>query len=144
MVVGMIEFVDLEKKMTGSGKPAFDLLAPALGKAYAVAITRDGCPACQRQKPKLDKLAQEISSKHGDAVVFVRIHVKQPQGDVSESLRAKDVLRHYFYPTNMVLVRTRDRGVVEFYRNVSPKMSELRSIIGKAAEISTALAKEKN
>jgi thiol-disulfide isomerase/thioredoxin len=109
-----------------------------------VAVTRDGCPACQRQKPKFDKLAQETASKQGDKVAFIRVHVKQPQGNVSESLRAKDVLRHYFYPTTLVLIRTKDRGAVELYRSISPRMNELKSIIEKAVEIATALAKEKS
>jgi thiol-disulfide isomerase/thioredoxin len=144
MAVRLIEFVDLEKKMAASSKSVFDLLAPALGKAYVVAVTRDGCPACKRQKPKFDKLAHKTASRHGDRAVFIRIHVKQPQGDVSESLRAKDVLRHYFYPTNMILIRTRDRGAVELYRNTSPKMSELESALESAVKIAASLAKDKN
>lgn len=143
MSIDQIEFVDLERKMKG-GKPAIQFLALNLGKAYVITITRDGCPACERQKPRLAKLAKEMTMKLGDKVVFIRVHVKQPSGDVSESLRAKDTFGHYFYPTNLILIRTRDRGAVELYRNVSPRMSELRSNVETAVKTADMLAREKS
>jgi len=68
----------------------------------------------------MNELAQTIEEKHGDKVVFTRIHVRQPSGSQEESLRSKDVLGHYFYPTNLILLRTADRGAIEFYKNASP------------------------
>jgi hypothetical protein len=49
---------------------------------------------------------------------------------------------HYFYPTNLILLRTRDRGAIEYYRNVSPHMSELRRNIEVAVETVTMIKKE--
>jgi len=131
MTVKIIEFTTLEK----SGKPLLDSLAPKIGVVYVVAITRDGCPACERQKPKLDKLATALAEKYENPVVFTRIHVNYSPESQEESLRSKDLLRHYFYPTNLILIRSRDKGAIEYYRNAAPSMSELKSNIERAIEV---------
>jgi len=132
-----IEFTELEK----AGEPPLDFLAPQIGTVYVVAITRDGCPACKRQKPKLDRLAASLGSKHGDKVLFTRIHVNYSPDSQEESLRSKDLLRHYFYPTNLILIRSKDRGAIEYYRNAGPDMRELRKNIEKAVEVARFFAK---
>ena len=137
-----IEFSRLEKEIQETDMSHLDYLAPDVGKVYVVFITRDGCPACEKQKPKILELAQTTKKKHGEKVIFVRVHVKQPSGSQEESLRSKDVFGHYFYPTNLILLRTVDRGAIEFYRNVSPEMDELRKNIETAVEIATMIEKE--
>ena len=131
MKVKVIEFTTLEK----TSKPVWDSLAPKTGVVYVVAITRDGCPACKKQKPKLDKLAAALAEKHGNRVVFTRIHVNYSAESQEESSRSKDLLRHYFYPTNLILIRSKDKGAIEYYRNASPGMSELQRNIEKAVEV---------
>ena len=133
----MIEFTELEK----AGKSPLDFLAPKTGTVYVVAITRDGCPACAKQKTKLERLAASLESKHGDKVVFARIHVTYSSDSQEESLRSKDLLRHYFYPTNLILVKSKDRGAIEYYRNAGPDMRELRKNIEKAVEVARFFAK---
>ena len=142
MSVATLEFVQLEQKLRKAKKVHLDLLAPELGKAYVVAICREGCTNCEEQKPKLDKLATKIVQKHGDKVVFTRVHVKYAQNSKEESARAKDVFRHYFYPTNLILVRSRDKGAFELYRNAGPEMIELEKNIESAVETAAMLAKE--
>ena len=137
MPTNVIEFTELEK----AEKSPLDFLAPQIGIVYVVAITRDGCPACQRQKPKLERLAADLESKHGDKVVFARIHVNYSSDSQGESLRSKDLLRHYFYPTNLILVKSKDRGAIEYYRSASPDMRELRKNIEKAVEVAKFLEK---
>jgi hypothetical protein len=70
MPVHIIEFAELEKKLVKTHKSPLEVLAPEFGKAYVIAITRDGCPACKRQKPRLDKLAASEAEKHGDKILF--------------------------------------------------------------------------
>jgi thiol-disulfide isomerase/thioredoxin len=137
MPTKVIEFLKLEK----AGKSPFDYLAPKMGKVYAIAITRDGCPACAKQKPELDKLVASLEAKHGDRVVFTRIHVSYSPDSQEESLRSKDLLLHYFYPTNLILMRSKDRGAIEYYRNASPDMRELLKNIEKAVEVAKFLEK---
>jgi len=135
MKVKTVEFIDLESQVSKTGKSFRDLLATEVGKAYIIAISRDGCPACERQKPKLDQLAESLQKEKKNKIVFVRIHVKYSEKSNAEAVRSKDVLDHYFFPTNMILIRTKDRGAIEIYRNVSPRMSELRRNIDVAIEI---------
>lgn len=130
MAIKVIEFTTLEKS-ANSG----DSLARKMGVVYVVAITRNGCPACKKQKSKLDKLAVALAEKHGNRVVFTRIHVNYSSESQEESSRSKDLLRHYFYPTNLILIRSKDKGAIEYYRNASPDMSELKRNIEKAVEV---------
>ena len=136
-----IEFGDLERKIAETGKSFRDILATEIGKAYVIAVTRDGCPACERQKPKLDKLAENFPAEKKDKTAFIRIHVKYSEDFREESVRSKDVLGHYFFPTNIILVRTRDREAIELFRSVSPRMSELKRNIIMATEIADMLSK---
>ncbi len=76
-----------------------------------------------------------MEAKHGDRVVFTRVHVNYSPDSQQESLRSKDLLRHYFYPTNLILIRSRDRGAIEYYRNAGPDMRELLKNVEKAVEI---------
>jgi len=142
MKIDVVEFNELEKKLSKTHKSPIDYLAPRIGKVYVVAITRDGCPACKKQKPKLDELATTEAEKHGDKVVFTRIHVKYRPDSQRESLRCKDMFRHYFYPTNLILIRTRDRSSIEYYRNVTPSMKELEKNIETALEVAEMIEKE--
>jgi thiol-disulfide isomerase/thioredoxin len=139
MQIHRIEFTDLEKKTSGNTKAILEHLAPEMGKVYVVSISRDGCPACEEQRPKMEKLAEETEQKYGDRIVFSRIHVNYSSENSAESLRSKDVLSHYFYPTNLVLLRTVDKGSIEYYRSVATSMSELRRNIGIASKVSTSL-----
>ncbi len=142
MPVKNVEFVDVEKGV--SSKRSFrDVLAPEMGKAYVIVITRDGCPACQRHKPRFQKLASTLSRKCGDKVVFTDVHVKRPAKSDAESQRSKTVMDHYFYPTDLVLLRTKDKGSIEFFRAVSARMDELARYVENAVTTAVALAKEK-
>ena len=141
MPVETIEFTELERILLTKHVTFRDYLAPKIGRVYVVSITRDGCPVCVRQKPKMDKLANTMTEKHGNRVIFMWVHVKYSPERNEESLRSKDVLGHYFYPTNFVLVRSRDKGAFEYYRAASPRVSELARNIAHAVEVAKMLEK---
>jgi len=140
-IVNEIEFAELEKEIAKTNVSILDRLAPEIGKIYVVSITREGCPSCNEQEPRIEELAKTMLGKHGSNVVFSRIHVQYSPGNDEESLRSKDLLGHYFYPTNMILLRTGDRGAIQYYRNVEPEMNELEKNIGLALEIATVIGK---
>jgi len=142
MPVKKIEFAELEQALSEAGKSVIDFLAAELGKVYVVTVTRDGCPSCEKFKPRIDKVARVTAEKHGNKVVFVQVHIRYSPGKDQESLRSKSVFGHYFYPTSLILIRTGDRGAIEYYRNVSPAISELRKNIEAALQIATFLKKE--
>ena len=138
----ILAFTTLENTLAESGKSFRDYLAPEFGKVYVVTITRDNCSACERHKPKLRRLVKKVSAEQGDKVVFIQVYVKQLSGNQEESMRSKDMFGHYFYPTDLLLLRTADRGVVEMYRNVSPTMKELEANISATLQVAEFIAKE--
>jgi thiol-disulfide isomerase/thioredoxin len=142
MLINTIEFIKLKEEISDTGKRHLDYLAPDTGRVYVVAVTRDGCPACEKQRPKLNELAKRTAEQYGDKVAFAYVHVRQPSGSQKESLRSKDVFGHYFYPTNLILLRTPDRGALEFYRNVSSEMDELEKNIEVALKVAAMIEKE--
>jgi hypothetical protein len=142
MTFDKVEFTDLEEALADSGKNCLDYLAQGFGKAYVIAITRDGCPACEKQEPELEGLAERMAGSHNGKVIFTRVHVNQLSGSTQESIRSKDVLGHYFYPTNLILIRTSDMGAIEYYRAASPDMEELEKHIKKAVEIAAFFDEE--
>ncbi|MCW3981798.1 MAG: thioredoxin family protein [Candidatus Bathyarchaeota archaeon] len=141
MTVNVIEFAALQEQLVATSGTLLGYLAPDVGKVYVVAVTRDACSACEKQKPKLSELSKDTGQKHQDSVVFTRIHVGYSENSKEESRRSKDILGHYFYPTNMVLIRTPDRGPIELYRNVASSMDELGKNIEKALEIAAKFGK---
>jgi thiol-disulfide isomerase/thioredoxin len=143
MAVKNIEFTDVEKAILKTSKSVFNFLAPRIGKVCVVSITRDGCSACKRQKPKMERLAKSTAREYENKVVFTRIHIKYSPESNEESSRSKDVFGHYFYPTNMILLRTRDRGAIQYYKNASPEMAELKKNIKAAVEVATMIEKAK-
>ncbi|UCH32193.1 MAG: hypothetical protein JSV05_02045 [Candidatus Bathyarchaeota archaeon] len=142
MIVNSIEFTELKKEISETGKSHLDHLAPDIGKAYVIAISRDGCPACEKQKPEFNELAKTVAEKDDNKVIFARIHVRQPSGSTEESLQSKELLGHYFYPTNIILLRTADRGVIELYKSVSPEMTVLKRNIDRAIDIAVMIEKQ--
>jgi hypothetical protein len=142
MSISKVKFTELEKEVKSTAEPVLDLLAPMMGKAYIVAITRDGCPSCEKQKSPLTKLARTMIERHGNALAFTRIHVKYTPESPEESKRSKTLLGHYFYPTILVVLRTRDRGAIEYYRSVSPTMRELQKNTEIAVEIAKMIEKD--
>ena len=142
MSVETIEFADLEKALSRKHVSFRDFFASEVGKVYVVCISRDGCPVCVKQKPKVDRLAKVLAGKYGGKVVFARVHVKYSPERNQESLRSKDVLGHYFYPTNLVLVRSRDKGAFEYYRAASSRISELARNVAHAVEVAKMLEKQ--
>lgn len=142
MIFNEVKFAELEKEIAETNVSVLDWLASEIGKVYVVSITREGCPSCKEQEPRIEELAKVMFGRHGSNVVFSRIHVQYSPGNDEESLRSKDVFGHYFYPTNMILLRTRDRGVIQYYRNVEPEMDELEKNIGLALEIAMMIGKD--
>ncbi len=80
--------------------------------------------------------------RHRNSVVFTRIHINRPLDSEEESIRSKNLLEHYFYPTNLILIRTEDRGAIECYRNISPRMSELKRNIEILIKGAVSMAKD--
>ena len=139
MLINEITFSEIKKDLISNDVSIQNYLASEMGKVYVISITRQGCRACEKQKPKLKKLAKTTEDKYGAQVVFHQIHINYSPEHPEESLKSKDLFGHYFYPTIMILLKTVDRGAIDYYRNVSPNMHELKNNIEVALEIAKAI-----
>lgn len=140
--MNLVAFTEVEKELAKTGKSPIDYLTPEIGKINVVTVTREGCPACENQKPELAKLARKMKATHGARAAFTEIFVKYSRDSTGESTRSKELLGHYFYPTNLILLRTRDLGAIEVYKNIAPKMDELNRSIETAIEVAKAIEDE--
>lgn len=135
MAIRVIDFEVLEKKLRcRAGWKEF--FAPAAGGVTVLAISRDGCPGCVKFKPVFKRLAAGSAI----SISFFSIHISCPGGSMAGSLRAKKLLGHYFYPSVVVLVRSRDLGVFEYYRSISPSAAELKRKLSAALRAAKMLA----
>jgi len=134
-----LKFNELEKRLGVTRSPWRELLAPVSGKVAVLAIGRDGCPGCVRLKPALAGLAKTLAAGHPGRISFASVHVSCPKGSREESLRSKKTFGHYFYPTVIILIRAKDIGPVEYYRAISPSMSELKRHASNALRAADSL-----
>lgn len=124
-----IEFQDLNALSS-----PVDALVKELGIVYVTAITRDGCSGCEEQKPLFGALAEKMSSELSSMVHFANVHVRQIDGDRSESWKSKNLFRHAAYPTYLVHVKSRT-GPLEIYRAIYPSMDELEKQVRESLEL---------
>ncbi len=139
MAVRVIKFKTLEKNLSGRAGWK-ELLCPSAGSVLALLIGRDGCPGCVKFKPAFEKLARAFAGRRGRPAKFARIHISCPGGSMTESIRAKKLLGHYFYPTAVVLARSKDLGVFEYHRAISPSIPELQRAVTAALRAAKILA----
>ena len=97
MPVSVIEFGELRNQLEMTRSSLLDYMSPEMGRVYVVAVTRDLCSACERQKPQLNELAEKTAKKHNGKVIFTRIHVRYHENSKEESRLGKDILGHCFY-----------------------------------------------
>lgn len=127
-----IQFKTLEQHLQGKKVSWKDFFIPTAGGATVVTICRDACKGCELLEPVLKQLEKNMISKHGRKISFSKIHVSCQNGSMEESLRSKKTLGHYFYPNTIILIRTKDMGLVEYYRCGYPSAAELRKYVGRA------------
>lgn len=91
---------------------------------HVFALSRDLCSGCQIQKPLYEKLAAQVSQKHGGGVRFHSIHLSNQEGFTGKREDFRRVLKFAAYPTYLILIKT-DFGAVETYRAIEPPMEDI-------------------
>ncbi len=131
MTIKTIHYTQLEKRLRKTNKSLVEYLAPKSGKIYVINITRQNCPSCEKQKPKLEKLAATLTEQYSNKIIFTNIHVNYTKNDPHESNRSKTILGHDFYPTTFIFINNRAHGTINTYKNIEPTTTELRNNIKK-------------
>ena len=135
--VEMLEF----RHLNSLGNPV-EALVRELGVVYVTAVTRDGCSGCEEQKPLFEELADKMTSELPARVHFANVHVRQIDGDKSESWESKKLFRHAAYPTYLVHVKSKT-GPLEIYRAIYPSMDELEKQVRESLELAQFYENEK-
>jgi len=135
MAVKLLNFSKLKKALEEKKIGFADFFVETLGKAYVIAITREKCSGCEKQKPLFEKLSNKMKRKHGSRVEFVRVHAQYNQQNREETIRCLDTFQTVAFPTYVILVRTHQGKNREIYRAIEPPMSEIERNIKTAVEL---------
>lgn len=135
MAVKLFDFSQLKKTLDEKNIEFADFLVKKFGVAYVVAVTREKCSGCEKQKPLFEKLSEKMKSKHGNRVEFVRIHARFNPGKKEEAMQCLDAFSTVAFPTYIICVRNHLGKNREIYRALEPPMSEIERNIKTAVEL---------
>ena len=126
--VELINFSDLQETLPAGASP-ISALVKDVGVVYAIAVTRDKCPACIRRKPYFLGLAAEAKEKHKDRVAFLIVNSSPEKGP-----EAKDAFGTPYFPTYLMYVKNSNGKIEETYRRISAHLPDIRESLDISLE----------
>jgi len=135
--VKVLNFSELKKTLDERSVDPLDILMKKAGIAYVVAVTREKCPGCEKQKPLFEKLANRMKKKYANQVEFFRVHSSWSQKRTQEAKQCADAFHTVAFPTYIIGVKDDEGNNRETYRSMEPPMSEIERNIKTAVEIAT-------
>jgi thiol-disulfide isomerase/thioredoxin len=135
MPVKILNFSELKKKLDASGSEPLDLIVKKVGITYVVAVTREKCPGCEKQKPLFEKLLNKMKEKYGNQVEFFRVHSAYSQEQKEEAKQCLDAFHTVAFPTYIVSVKDGEGNNRETYRSIEPFISEIERNIKTGMQI---------
>jgi len=137
MPVKLLSFSELEKALDQKKMGFIDFFVKRFGVAYVIAITREKCPGCEKQKPLFEKLSDKMNSKHGSRVRFVRVHARYSKESREEAIQCLDAFHAVAFPTYVICLRNHRGKNRETYRAIEPTMSEIERNVKIGVELAT-------
>ena len=135
MTVKLLDFSKLKKTLDEKKIEFADFIVKNFGVAYVVAVTREKCSGCERQRPLFEKLSDKMKGKYGSRVGFFRVHARYSPENKEETLQCLDTFRTVAFPTYILCVRNHQGKNRETYRALEPPMSEIERNIKTAVEL---------
>jgi len=135
MSVKFLEFSKLKKTLNEKNIDFLDFFVKKFGIAYVVAVTREKCSGCERQKGLFEKMSDKMKNKHGAQVEFFRVHAYYSPASKEETLLCLDTFRTVAFPTYVVCLRDHRGNSRETYRAIEPSMSEIERNIKSSVEL---------
>ena len=135
MAVKFLNFSELKKALDKKNKEFVDFFVEKYGIAYVVAVTREKCSGCERQKGLFEKLSEEMKTKHDGRVEFVRVHARYNPESKEEAMQCLDTFHTVAFPTYVICVRDHRGNNRETYRAIEPPMSEIERNIKTSVEL---------
>jgi len=137
MPVKVLSFSELKKILDKTSGEPLDILMKKTGTAYVVAVTREKCPGCEKQKPFFEKSSSRMKKKYADQVEFIRVHSSYSQEQTEEAKQCLASFRTVAFPTYIIGVKDDEGNNRETYRSIEPPMSEIERNIQTAIETAT-------
>lgn len=137
MPVKVLAFSEFKKTIKKTGTKPLDILAKKVGTVYVVAVTREKCPGCEKQKPLFEKLSERIREKYPDQTRFFRVHSAFGQEQTEEAKQCLTAFHTVAFPTYIIAIKDSDGKAQETYRAIEPAMSEIERNIKISAQIAT-------
>jgi len=135
MAVKFLNFSELKKTLGKKNIEFVDYFVKRFGIAYVVAVTREKCSGCEKQKALFEKLSDKMKSKHGSRVEFFRVHAYYSQEKKEETMQCLDTFHTVAFPTYIICVRNHQEKNRETYRAIEPPMSEIERNIKTSVEL---------
>lgn len=143
MPVKVLNFSEINKTLHDKGVSPLDLLVKKRGSAYVVAVTREKCPSCEKQKPVFEKLSNKMKEKHGSQVEFIRVHAWFSKEETKEAKQTANAFRTVGFPTYIIALKDNHGHSIETYRALRLLASEVEKNIKTAVEIAAWFASKK-
>ncbi len=135
MSVKILEFSKLQKMLNEKNIDFLDFFVEKYGIAYVVAITRERCSGCERQKGLFEKMYDKMKNKYGARVELFRVHAYYSPASKEETLLCLDTFRTVAFPTYVICLRDHRGNNCETYRAIEPPMNELERNIKSSVEL---------
>jgi len=135
MAVKFLSFSVFKKMLDKKSIDFADFFVENFGTAYVIAVTREKCSGCEKQKMLFEKLSEKMKSKHGNRVEFVRVHANFNPENREETMQCLDTFRTVAFPTYVIYVRNHQGKNRETYRAIEPPMSEIERNIKTSVEL---------
>jgi len=135
MTVKLLKFSQVKKALSEENIEFLDFFVKKFGIAYVIAVTREKCSGCEKQKPLFEKLSDKMKSKHGRRVEFFRVHAHFSQESIEETMQCLDTFRTVAFPTYIICVRNHQGKNRETYRAIEPPMSDIERNIKTSVEL---------
>ncbi len=137
MPVKVLDFSELKKTLDKKDGEPLDILVNRVGIAYVVAVTRERCPSCEKQKPLFEKLAERMKEKYAWQTDFFRVHAFFDKEQTEEAKHCLAAFHTVAYPTYVIGIKDNENNKRETYRSIEPPMREIERNIKIGVELAT-------
>ena len=135
MSVKFLEFLKFKKTLDEKKIDFLDFFVKKFGVAYVIAVTREKCSGCERQKGLFEKISDKMKRKHGVHVEFLGVHAYYSPASIEETLLCLDTFRTVAFPTYVICLRDHRGNNRETYRAIEPSMGEIEKNIESSVEL---------
>jgi thiol-disulfide isomerase/thioredoxin len=143
MVVKLIDFSELSKQLIDNNQEFMDFFVKKSGRVHVIAVTREKCPGCEKQKPLFEKLSEKMKLEYGNQVEFTTVYAHYSQESKEEAASCLETFQTVAFPTYIICLQDHRGKNLETYRALEPSMSEIERNIKTSVEILKLLGSRK-